>query len=320
VTVNGHSITEQNLEFLRLSRQIPIEEGQAARKALIEQLVDRQLVREFLDTRKEKADPGRLDDEIGRIERLIRRGGKEPAEVLGKLGYDDARLRDELSLGLTWQSYVRRILTEAQIADYFAKHREEFDGTEVRASQILIKLPPDAAETDVKQAEQKLKALRGEIEAGRLNFVEAARRNSQAASSESGGDVGYFPYRGRMPADFSRAAFGLRPGEISQPFRTRFGLHLCTVTDRKPGELSFEDARPEILQRLSDDRWQQVVRDQRKRRKSSGKIPPIVEAAGKVGRVRGIATSTSVIRPRSTFRGHKSCPVIRHTFGVVQIV
>jgi peptidyl-prolyl cis-trans isomerase C len=273
VIVNGHPITEENLEFLRLSRQIPADEGQNARQALIEQLIDQRLVREFLDSRKVKVDPTRLEDEIGRIQRLIRRGGKEPAEILAKLGYDDARLRDELSLGLAWQTHLRQVVTSVQIKEYFAKHREELDGTEVRASQILIKLPPEAAEADVKQAEQKLKALRDEIQAGRGNFAEAARQHSQAASRDAGGDVGYFPYSGRMPAEFSKVAFGLRTGETSQPFRTRFGVHLLSVTDRKPGQLSLEDARPEILRRLSDELWRQVLGDQRKKAKIEWKAP-----------------------------------------------
>ena len=71
-----------------------------------------------------------------------------------------------------------------------------------------------------------------------------------------------------MPEDFSRAAFALKPGEIGQPFRSRFGVHLITVTDRKPGDLVLEDVRAVVLSQLSEELWRQTVSELR----TAGKI------------------------------------------------
>ena len=67
-----------------------------------------------------------------------------------------------------------------------------------------------------------------------------------------------------MPAAFADAAFELKDGEISSPFRTQFGVHLVTVTGRKPGDLSLEDARDRVLARLSDELWRETVAAERK--------------------------------------------------------
>jgi len=265
--VNGEAITQADLEFMKLSRQVAADAPPEAEARLIERLIDRRLIRGFLKSRKSDVDPQLLDDAVGRIHRQIRGAGGDPDKVLPGLGFDDARLRDELALELAWLSHVRRVVTADQMRKYFEAHREELDGTEVRASQILLKLPADAEPAREREAKEKLARIRAEIAAGRLDFAAAARQFSEAASRNAGGDVGFFPYQGRMPVEFTTAAFGLRVGELSQPFRTSFGVHLCTVTARRPGQLSLEDARPEILRRLSNELWEQTVSAERRRAK-----------------------------------------------------
>jgi peptidyl-prolyl cis-trans isomerase C len=68
-----------------------------------------------------------------------------------------------------------------------------------------------------------------------------------------------------MPESISRVAFQLKKGDISEPFRTSFGMHLLTVTDRRPGQLSLEDVRPIVLEAISDDLWRDTVRDLREK-------------------------------------------------------
>src|SRR6185436_2702944 len=114
--------------------------------------------------------------------------------------------------------------------------------------------------------------LRKEIVGKKLTFEEAARKHSQAPSKEQGGDVGDFPYAGKMFAQFSRQAFALEVGEISQPFRTPYGMELCLVTERTPGDLSLEDVRDDVVARLSQEMWKQTIADLRKDAKIEWKI------------------------------------------------
>ncbi len=111
----------------------------------------------------------------------------------------------------------------------------------------------------MQEAEEKLGRLRSEITAGKISFADAARRYSEAPSAAKGGDVGTFAFRGTMPAEVCRVAFALKVGEVSQPFRTPFGVHLYTVTDIRPGNLSLEDVRSLVIRRLSTDLWDRLV-------------------------------------------------------------
>lgn len=56
-------------------------------------------------------------------------------------------------------------------------------------------------------------------------FEDLARSFSKCPSSRQGGDLGVFE-RGRMVEAFDEAVFALKPSEVSEPVRTRFGYHI----------------------------------------------------------------------------------------------
>jgi len=264
LTVNGNPITRGDLEFLLLTRGIGKDLRPKLRKQFLNRLIDRRLVQAFLEARHLKASSVLVDAHIERIKRFIRKNGDDPKTVFARLGYNEQTLRRELSLPLAWRFWIRRTVTSKRLRDEFAAHHQEFDGTRVRASQIFLKLRAEVTPADIKAAQDTLTGIRAKILAKRITFAVAAKQFSQAPSRQSGGDVGFFPYRGRMPADFSRRAFSLKIGEVSQPFRSRFGMHLITVTARKPGRLSLEDVRDQVLDRIAETEWTKLVAAQRK--------------------------------------------------------
>ncbi len=276
VTVNGGDITQSDLEAEYLSRQVPEAARAALRERLIEDLIDRALVESFLQKRQVTAPERELELQVSILRRAAGQSEEEFAAALARLGLTEASLREHLALPLAWRSYVRRTVTDEQLRQHFARHRQELDGTEVRASQIVITVPADADQTVWAAAEQKLGGIQSEVAAGKLTFADAARRHSSSPSGKDGGDLGFFAYRGRLPVAISSVAFSLQPGETSQPFRTAFGVHLITVTDRRPGELSLEDVRSAVLDQISRALWDEQVQTERK----AARIQRLVPAAG----------------------------------------
>jgi parvulin-like peptidyl-prolyl isomerase len=139
------------------------------------------------------------------------------------------------------------------------------DGTQVRARHILLKVAPDASAEQWEQAASRLRAIRIQIQDGHLTFEEAVRQYSQGPSAAKGGDVGFFAHRGTMPASFADAAFDLKPRQLSDSVRTHAGLHVIEVTEERPGQLSLEDVRETVFDRLSEDLWEQQVARERSR-------------------------------------------------------
>src|SRR5688572_16675733 len=83
--VNGTSITQGDLDFLILSRRIPQEQTTKAKDRLLEILIERQLMREFLASRKAKPSQTELEEQVARILKLIRDGGDDPEKVLARM-------------------------------------------------------------------------------------------------------------------------------------------------------------------------------------------------------------------------------------------
>ncbi|QDT82752.1 peptidylprolyl isomerase [Gimesia chilikensis] len=257
-TVNGQTVTEADLSFALLSRGIT-DAPPALRQQLLEQLINQRLIQEFLKAQKIEVPPKQLDESVVKVENFIRKKGDNPQQVLTKMGFTPEKLRAAIALPLAWNLYARQEITPEKMQAYFNAHREELDGTRVEASQILLKLSPNASTTEIDQAKQKLLDLRKQIQSGKLSFAEAAARHSQAPSKTEGGKLVTSAYRGKMPLVFTRQVFPLKEGEISEPFQSPFGMHLITLNKKHPGQFSLEDVRGELFQTLSRELYDQTL-------------------------------------------------------------
>lgn len=88
--------------------------------------------------------------------------------------------------------------------------------TKIRASHILVEKQSQAIK------------VQEELKAG-ASFSELARRYSTCPSGKRGGDLGQFG-RGQMVKEFEVAAFALKPGQVSEPVKTKFGYHIIKRT------------------------------------------------------------------------------------------
>jgi parvulin-like peptidyl-prolyl isomerase len=265
VTVNGSPITENQLAIYRFLRRLSSNRTAESRKTDLDQLVENELMRQFLADRRAEVDPKKLAAAVKVAKEQLKQEKRDPDAAVPSSSLLDALLRRELSLPMAWQIHLGRVLTQQAIRDEYERHRSELDGTELRGSQIFLKLPENADAALAKAAQEKLAALRSEIIAGEISFADAARRYSEAPSASDGGDVGWFAFRGKMPPEICGVVFGLKQGEMSEPFRTKFGMHLYTVTQLRPGNLSLEDVRASVISRLSRNLWKQFVAQAREK-------------------------------------------------------
>lgn len=153
--------------------------------------------------------------------------------------------------------------TEADVRDYYEANAQRFEIPKtVEASHILIRLPADADPAAVQAAERRIQDVLTQARGGK-DFAELARQYSEDEGTRNqGGSLGAFP-REAMIQPFADVAFGLQPGQISDPVRTRFGLHLIRVAKVNEGRSrSFDEVKPEIESMLKRERARTLAYDE----------------------------------------------------------
>lgn len=134
--------------------------------------------------------------------------------------------------------------------------------TQTQVRHILIRTGPNMPEAE---ARRQLATLRDRITHGG-DFADAAKRFSQDGSAQNGGDLGWVS-PGELVPEFEQAMSRLRPGEVSEPVVSQFGVHLIQVLNRRETESSPEKqrdfARAEIREqkmRVAYDDWLRQLR------------------------------------------------------------
>jgi peptidyl-prolyl cis-trans isomerase D len=152
-------------------------------------------------------------------------------------------------------------VTEQEISDYYELNQQRFkDPEQVKARHILFKVAPNASESEEGEAKEEALAILKRARAGE-DFSELARKYSQDPSASKGGDLGYFN-RGKMAKPFEDLAFGLKPGELGGPVRTKSGWQIIKVDDVKEATIkTLPDVRDEIMETLKRDVSQDMARE-----------------------------------------------------------
>ena len=136
-------------------------------------------------------------------------------------------------------TYVNRLVKEA----YFRTKNE------IKAKHILIRTPKTPTSKDTLDAFKKITEIRNRIINGE-DFEEVAESVSEDPSArtdlKSGrkgnrGNLGYFSAF-KMVYPFENAAYTTKVGEVSMPFKTRFGYHIVKVDSLRPSRGEVEVA------------------------------------------------------------------------------
>ena len=156
--------------------------------------------------------------------------------------------------------FLDREVLDDVVRDLYDKQAEE-----VEVSHVLFLLSP--AETDTAAVFARAVALRDSIEAGLVAFDEAAVRYSQDPSAaQNRGALGYVT-GGQTILPFEDAAYTTPVGELGGPVRTRFGVHLLRVTDRRParGQIGARHILIRTSETVSPDSARAVIESLRAR-------------------------------------------------------
>ena len=208
------------------------------------------------------ADPGDAT-----LEALYKAGGERflqpPRRVIQFVAVDRAALGKEAQTD------------DAALKAAFEARKNDF--IEFKARHILFKAEGDA---QAQEATAKALLLRERLVKGQ-SFAKAAEELSEDPSAKgNGGDLGWFRFP-QMQKPFSEAAAALKSGEISQPVRTVYGIHLILLEGRR--EKRFEDVKAQLAGEISDTRFNaraQERLEQIRKRANGGDLAAAAKSLG----------------------------------------
>ena len=148
-------------------------------------------------------------------------------------------------------------VTREEIQKFYDEHKSELAQPErVRLSEILIATNPNAPKPEagkentlgepsaeaVAAAQAKADDVYKQLTAG-AKFDELARKLSNGSTADQGGDLGYFK-RNDLAKELEDKTFSLKPGQFTQPIRTRQGFIILRVNDHIDAGTPTLRARP----------------------------------------------------------------------------
>ncbi len=227
-----------------------------ARKKVLDSLIEKVL----LLREAKRIDISVSDDEVDSAVEKVKTENKLTQEALltalAREGITFDRYREEVRAQIVRSKVIdKRVRAVIDVSDediliYYERNRDEFStDEEIRARHILFLVPREAGEERRLAIENRAAEVLALVRAGG-DFAELARTYSEGPSAPEGGELGFFR-REDMVKAFSRAAFALEKGEISNLVLSPFGYHIIEVLDKRGGTaLPFEEISQKIKARL----------------------------------------------------------------------
>ena len=131
-------------------------------------------------------------------------------------------------------------VSEEQVVARYEEQRALFQQqTERRAAHILLEA---SSEEEFTTAQSLAEDLKARVDAGEDFAALAAEFSDDTGSAENGGDVGYTT-GSNFVEPFEAALRALAVGEVSEPVRTEFGIHLIKLLEQSESEYESLDER-----------------------------------------------------------------------------
>lgn len=259
-SVDGEPITLYELEQYGAKQQrmlpnVPVPSQNDLLQALItEKLLQREIVTRGIRVRDQD-----IDRYIDHIKEQNHVDDEQLKQALQQQGIDYPKYREQVRSEIEKVQLMNREIrgkvnvSPEDVHRYYEAHKKEYEHAgQVKARQITLRLDPGAPEEIVAQVTARLADVRARAEKGE-DFAKLAKQVSEDPMAADGGDMGEVVTSKLLP-ELESAINGMKEGEISQPIRTKAGLHLVKLEKRIPvGYQPEEEVAADIKEKLYND-------------------------------------------------------------------
>ena len=262
--VNGAHVTKRDVD-LRASELVPMfsfhanmppEKMQGLRRTALDELMLDELILQEARARGFEPDQKDVEAQYGAIRgRFADESEFDSALAASGVSKKDFRRQLERAVLVrdARQAHVPPDPADGDVRAYYDANAGKFLRPEqVRIVELLVRVDPAGGAVAAAAGEKKAKNLAARARKGE-DLGALAREHSEDDWRVKDGDLGWV-HKGRLDPDLESAAFAAPVGEVGS-VRSLSGFHVFRVVARQPEtQLSFEDARPIIVERLRSQR------------------------------------------------------------------
>ncbi len=273
--VNGSVISQDNFNrelnivqqrLTSMGKTLNDSQLQELKTEVLERLINLELLYQESQSNGIKVEEAAINEQLNALRKKFP-NEDEFKKALQKMNFSETYLTSQIRRDLAIKQFIdtqfaeKVMISDEEAKSYYDSHPDAFNKPEqIKASHILVKVDPQADETQKAAARKKIEEIQQKLKKGE-DFATLAKESSQCPSSDKGGDLGYFG-RGQMVKPFDDAAFALAPGEVSPIVETKFGYHIITVADKKTEtSIAYKDVKEKLQQHLKQNKVQEQVND-----------------------------------------------------------
>ncbi len=173
-------------------------------------------------------------------------------------------------------------VSKKEIRQFYKDNENRYQEPEqVKASHILLRIPPDATPETKKEKKALADTILKEAKGGK-DFAELAKKYGEDPTKDRGGDLGFFTKR-RMVKPFEDAVWNLKNGQFAPVVETQFGLHVIKKTDHKKARSrSYSEVEDQIERSLLARKRNEAIRNALETWKDEAKIEIFVKGDEKI--------------------------------------
>jgi peptidyl-prolyl cis-trans isomerase C len=162
-----------------------------------------------------------------------------------------------------FEQYLRDKVNEAAIRNFYASNPERFQSRKVHVAHVLIRTNPKMSQQERQALLTKAQEAYSKAVSSQDFELLAKQYSEDLMSAKKGGDLGWIT-EGSIDPAFTKAAFGIKAGDISQPVTTPFGFHIIKVLEaaqivKQPFESVKGDIRFELRQQAKQAEMKRLM-------------------------------------------------------------
>ncbi len=223
--VNGYKISKQELEDAYKERLMYPSHKRITKESVLEDLINR-----------------RLGVDKAKSEKL--NNNPEIKERVNDILHNALISRD------LQEKFAKIKVSDKEVENYYKNNKE------YRTSHILYRVRAVPSKEEVENGYEFMASIYGQLMKKPERFEELAKKHSQVATNQSGGDIGFLPPTSMAP-EYYAAIKGRPVGFISKPIRTQFGFHIIKVT----GVREFKEINTALYKRILFDMKRDKILD-----------------------------------------------------------